>query len=174
MAKSCIFCGEEIGAFSGRKLNCGGYGENVCAKCFETYCGLDGAALAEKILATGRASHAEEIREYLNERIQREQEALEREKEREEEFLIRHPETGKCPKCGGSMHQYGPITIKLGEESVLFSDIHRLMSGSLSVRADRCRDCGYTEFYTPDEEDLLQDKTEPAEEDRPAYGTNKT
>jgi hypothetical protein len=45
--------------------------------------------------------------------------------------------------------------IKLGEEAVLFSDLRRLMAGSLTVRADRCRECGYTEFYTPNEEELL-------------------
>ena len=78
-----------------------------------------------------------------------------KEKKKEEEFNNSHPETGKCPKCGGSMRQYGPITFKLGEETFLFSDLNRLMSGSMAVRLERCKECGYTEFYTPNENELL-------------------
>ena len=155
MAKNCIFCGEELGAFSGKKLNCAGYAENVCADCYNKYRELDGIERAHAILDTGRAAHAEGIREYLNDRIRSEQKARERAKQEEEEFSSKHPETGKCPKCGGPLLQYGPLLIKLGEESVLFSDLRRLMAGSLTVRADRCRECGYTEFYTPNEEELL-------------------
>ena len=155
MAKKCIICGEEISMLGGKKLNCGGYSEDVCPDCFDKYNELYGAELAQKILATGRAKHAEGIRYYLNGRIESEQKALEREKKEEEEFAIKHPETGKCPKCGDSMLQYGPINIKLGEETILFSDWNRLMAGSMAVRLDRCRQCGYTEFYTLDENELL-------------------
>ena len=155
MAKKCIFCGEEIPAFSGMKLDCGGYTETVCADCFEKYHELQGIELAKRILATGKAKNHVGIRDYMNYQIKFEQKALERKKKEEEEFNNRHPETGKCPKCGGSMRQYGPITFKLGEETVLFSDFNRLMSGSMAVRLDRCRECGYTEFYTPNENELL-------------------
>ncbi len=155
MAKKCIFCGEEIPAFNGKKLDCGGYTETVCADCFEKYHNLYGVELAQKILATGRAKNHIGIRDYLNERIKAEQETLEREKKKEEEFNNSHPETGKCPKCGGSMRQYGPLSVKLGEETFLFSDLNRLMSGSMEVRLERCRECGYTEFYTPNEKELL-------------------
>ena len=62
---------------------------------------------------------------------------------------------GACPKCGGEMYRYEPISIKLGEESFLFSDLNRLMSGSLTVAPARCKACGYTEFYTPDEDQLI-------------------
>ena len=155
MAKNCIFCGEEISAFGGKKLYCGDYTINVCADCFDKYSDLQGVELAQKILASGRSKHAAYYREYINDQIKYEQEKLEREKKKEEEFNSKHPETGKCPKCGGSMHQYGPLSIKLGEETILFSDLNRLVTGSMSVRLDRCRGCGYTEFYTPYENELV-------------------
>lgn len=155
MAKKCIFCGEEIPAFNGKKLDCGGYTETVCADCFEKYHELQGVELAQKILATGKAKNHVGIRYYMNDRIKSEQEALERKKKEEEEFNKLHPETGKCPKCGDSMRQYGPIAVKLGEETFLFSDFNRLMSGSMTVRLNRCSGCGYTEFYTPNENELL-------------------
>ena len=61
----------------------------------------------------------------------------------------------KCPKCGGPMLQYDPVSIKLGEETFLFSDLNRLMTGSLTVQPNRCKECGYTEFFTPNENELL-------------------
>ena len=149
MAKICIFCGEEIAVFRGKKLECDGYMEDVCEDCFDKYHELHGVELAQKILATGRANNVVGIREYIKNTTKHEQERLEREKKKHEEFCARHPETGKCPKCGGPMHQYGPVAFKLGDETIFFSDFNRLMTGSLSVRLDRCRECGYTEFYTP-------------------------
>lgn len=155
MAKNCIFCGEEIGAFSSKKLNCGGYTISVCADCFDKYSGLKEVDLAEKIIATGRSKHADFYREFIDQSIRIQREALEREKKKEEEFINKHPETGRCPKCGEPMLQYGPVSIKLGEETILFSDLTRLMTGSMSVQLSRCKGCGYTEFYTPYENELL-------------------
>ena len=155
MARTCIFCGEEIGAFGGKKLLCAGHAEIVCPDCFDKYQDLPAEELAQKILATGRAKYAEDLREYLNYRAIREQEKAEREKNREEEFRSKHPEAGQCPKCGGTMFQYGPLVVKLGDETFLFSDMNRLLTGSLSVRVDRCRECGYSEFYTPNENELI-------------------
>ncbi len=155
MAKKCIFCGEEIPTFGGMKLDCGGYTEHVCQDCFDKYHDLQGVELAQKILATGRAKNVVGIRDYMKDKIRYEQEALEKEKKKQEEFNAKHPETGKCPKCGGPMHQYGPVVFKLGEETFLFSDLNRLITGSLSVRLDRCKECGYTEFYTPNEHEIV-------------------
>lgn len=61
---------------------------------------------------------------------------------------------GVCPKCGGEMYKYREISMKLGEESFFFSDLNRLMSGSLTVVPARCRLCCYTELYTPYENEL--------------------
>ena len=154
MARKCIFCGEEVSLFGGKKVTCGYDTEDVCPDCYDKYSGLEQKELAEKILATGRARNAYSIRDYLNKMIRDEEEAAEREKQKAEEYNRNHPETGKCPKCGETMHMYGPITIKLGEETLLFSDLNRYFSGSMTVRLARCGKCGYTEFYTPNEGEL--------------------
>ena len=83
MAKKCIFCGEEFGTFSGKKLTVGYDSEDVCPACFEKYCDLGETELAEKILATGRARHAQTIREYMNELRVKEQAAQEKAAARE-------------------------------------------------------------------------------------------
>ncbi len=155
MAKKCIFCGEEIPAFGGKKLTYGGYTEIVCDDCFEKYHDLNGVDLARKILSSGRAKNHVGIRDYMNDQIKYEQQRIEREQQQEEEFKINHPVMGKCPKCDGEMHQYGPISFKLGDETFFFSDLNRLMTGSMTVTLIRCRKCGYTEFYTPNENELL-------------------
>jgi len=62
---------------------------------------------------------------------------------------------GACPKCGGEMYRYGEISVKLGEETLFFSSLNRLVSGSLTVEPYRCKGCGFTEFYTPFEEELI-------------------
>ena len=155
MAKNCIFCGEEIAAFTAKKITCGDYTMSVCPDCFDKYGGLKGVELAEKILATGRSRHEDYYRTFIDHSLKIRQEAEEREKKKEEEFNSRHPETGKCPKCGGPILQYDPVSIKLGEETFLFSDLNRLMTGSLTIRPNRCKACGYTEFFTPNENELL-------------------
>ncbi len=155
MARTCIFCGEDIPAFGGKKLTCGYDTEVVCPNCFDKYADMDEVELAQKILSTGRARDAQSLREYVKNQLEREQAAQERAARREEEFLSKHPETGKCPKCGGSMVQYGPLQIKLGEETLMFSNFSRLAAGSMTVRLERCRECGYTEFFTPEESELL-------------------
>ena len=98
MARRCIFCGEEVSMFGGKKVTCGFDTEDVCPNCYDKYSGLEQKELAQKILATGRARNEASIRNYLNNMIKREQEALEREKKKEEEYNNLHPATGKCPK----------------------------------------------------------------------------
>ena len=155
MAKNCIFCGEEIGAFSAKKLTCGDYSISVCGDCFGKYSTLSSVELAQKILATGRSKHADYYRDFLNDKIKMEEMKLEREKKEQEAFDSKHPEVDKCPKCGGAMREYGPVPIKLGEETFLFSDLNRLLTGSMTVRLVRCKECGYTEFYTTNENELI-------------------
>ena len=65
-----------------------------------------------------------------------------------------HVHCGACPKCGGEMLGYEPVERKLGSETFFFSDLNRLASGSLTVTIHRCRSCGYSEFYIPDEDEL--------------------
>ena len=154
MAKTCIICGKEISAFNSRKLYCGDYGETMCPDCFSRYEGMDTLEFAEEILASGRSKHDDYYRDYIEDEKRSRQAALEREKREEEAFNSRHPEVGRCPKCSGPMLQYSPISVKLGEETILFSDLNRLMSGSLTVQLNRCRECGYTEFFPPNETEL--------------------
>ena len=156
MARNCIFCGEEIGAFSAKKLTCGDYSISVCGDCFGKYSTLSSVELAQKILATGRSKHADYYRDFLNDKQNMEQQKLEREKKEQEEFNRKHPESGKCPKCGGTMREYGPVSIKLGEETFFFSDWNRFFSGSMTVIMGRCNKCTYTEFFTPNDHELTK------------------
>lgn len=156
MARTCIFCGEEVSIFGGKKLTCGLDTEDVCPNCYIKYCDLEGKELAEKILSTGRARNANSIKEYLNNLIQREQKEKERAERRAEAYRKTHPDMGLCPKCGEPMQQYGPLSIKLGEETLLFSDWNRFFSGSMTVIMGRCNKCTYTEFYTPNDQELTK------------------
>ena len=154
MAKTCVFCGKEISTFNSRKLYCGDYGVNLCPSCYEQYEGMDTLEFAEELLATGRSKHDDYYRDFIENEKRSRQAALEREKRAEEAYNSRHPEVGRCPKCSGPMLQYHPIQVKLGEETIIFDKLNRLMSGSLTVQMNRCRECGYTEFYTPEETEL--------------------
>ena len=46
------------------------------------------------------------------------------------------------------------VTFKLGEETYFFSDLNRLMSGSLTMHLLRCETCGKVEFFIPDAKEL--------------------
>ena len=48
------------------------------------------------------------------------------------------------------MLDYGPVTFKLGEESLIFSDLVRLFTGSLTMNIFRCNKCGKIEFFSLD------------------------
>ena len=51
--------------------------------------------------------------------------------------------------CGGAMLRRGRQTFKLGEETLFFSDLNRLDSGSLELELLACEKCGKVEFYLP-------------------------
>ncbi|MBR5468720.1 MAG: hypothetical protein IKU80_05750, partial [Firmicutes bacterium] len=60
----------------------------------------------------------------------------------------------ECLRCKGKMLDYGPVTFKLGEETYFFSDINRLVSGSLNLNVLVCENCGKAEFYVSDRKEL--------------------
>lgn len=123
----------------------------TCSDCYQKYSDCSPAERTELALGTGRASSVEELRSYLN-RIKAVQEEKEEQSQAERQKRISEK---TCLRCGGRMLNYGPITLKLGEETFFLSDINRLLSGSLTVHVLRCEGCGKAEFYIPDEKGLL-------------------
>ena len=49
------------------------------------------------------------------------------------------------------MLDYGPVTFKLGEETWLFSDWNRLITGAVTMTILRCEKCGKVEFFAFDD-----------------------
>ena len=143
----CIFCGRELSRLQKKKLHCGNSNQTLCADCRDRYKSLSAVERAQAAYDTGRAENMAQLREYLDTvyeaREQREAEAAETESRISDL---------KCLRCDGAMIDHGPFTFKLGEESLFFSDINRLMSGSLTLHLLRCESCGKVEFFAPDEE----------------------
>ena len=141
----CIFCGRELSRLQKKKLHCGTENQTVCGACRDKYKSLSAVERAQAAYDTGRAENMAQLREYLDmvqeAREQREAEAAETESRISDL---------KCLRCDGAMIDHGPFTFKLGEESLFFSDINRLMSGSLTLRLLRCESCGKVEFFAPD------------------------
>ena len=150
MKERCIFCGWELGRFQGKKLYCGNTDQTVCADCRNKYKALSAIERAEAAYQTGRAEDAASLRAYLD-TVQQAREAREAEAAAKAERLITDL---KCLRCNGAMLDHGPLTFKLGEETYFFSDLNRLMSGSLTMHLLRCENCGKVEFFIPDGEAL--------------------
>ena len=146
----CIFCGWELGRLQRKKLYCGNTNQTVCADCRNKYKALSAVERAEAAYQTGRAEDAALLREYLDtvHRAKAEREAAEAAKAQQR---ITHL---KCVRCNEAMQDHGEVTFKLGEETYFFSDLNRLMSGSLTMRLLRCEKCGKVEFFIPDAEEL--------------------
>ena len=142
----CIFCGRELSRFQKKKLHCGTENQTVCGACRDKYKSLSAVERAQAAYDTGRAENAAQLRAYLD-AVQEAQEELEAEAAAEAESRISDL---KCLRCDGAMIDHGPFTFKLGEESLFFSDINRLMSGSLTLHLLRCESCGKVEFFAPD------------------------
>lgn len=143
MAETCVFCEEPLGFFSKEEIVIAGVGQPCCKACFEKIQPLPLEERERRVLATGRARGEKAMREWIG---KREEEARRKEEQRQALF------SGKtCLRCGGKLFQYGKHVFKLGEETFFFSDINRLMSGSLEMEILRCEDCGKAEFYIPDE-----------------------
>ena len=146
----CIFCGKELGRLQKRKLYCGNSNQTLCADCRDRYKSLSAVERAQAAYDTGRAENMAQLRSYLDM-------VYEAREEREAEAAAkaeRHVSDLKCLRCGGIMLDHGPVTFKLGEETYFFSDLNRLMSGSLTMQLLRCENCGKAEFFIPDAEEL--------------------
>jgi len=152
MEDRCIFCGEELSLLKRKKLYCGGIGQTVCGKCFQKYSGCTPAERARLALETGRAASADELRAYVDH-----MDAVQEKRQQQEQEKRQQRDSGRiCLRCGERMLQYRPVTLKLGKETYLFSDLNRLITGSLDVKVLRCENCGMAEFYIPDDKELLQ------------------
>ena len=62
----------------------------------------------------------------------------------------------KCLRCDEKMLDCGPITFKLGEESLIFSDLVRFFTGSLTMNIFRCEKCGKVEFFSFNDTELAK------------------
>lgn len=150
MKNRCVFCGRELGMMQRKKLHCGNAAQTVCVECYEKYKPLSAVERAEAALKTGRAEDMSKLRDYL-EPVRRAQ------AEREEAQKIendRRRSDRNCLRCHAGMVDYGFLTFKLGEETYFFSDLNRLMSGSLTMNIMRCESCGKVEFFVPDPKEL--------------------
>lgn len=143
MDNRCIFCGAELGVMNRKKLYCGNTRQNLCRDCYPQYSSLTVVERAEAALNSGRAEEADKLQSYLENVHQArhdEEESRKADKEKRVSGM-------KCLRCGGQMLDRGESTFKLGEETYFFSDLNRLMSGSLTMNIFRCEDCGKVEFF---------------------------
>ena len=147
MDNRCIFCGVELGLLNKKKLYCGNTTQVLCKDCYPKYKNLSAVERAEAALNSGRAENADELRSYLEIVRQARQEEDDKCKaDRKRRF------TGmSCLRCGGQMLDYGEATFKLGEETYFFSDLNRLVSGSVTMNVFRCEVCGKVEFFAFDD-----------------------
>jgi len=147
MDNKCIFCGAVPGLLNKKKLYCGNTNQVLCKDCYPKYKNLSAVERAEAALSSGRAEDADELRSYLENIHQARQEDEESRKAYKEKRF-----TGmNCIRCGGQMLDYGEATFKLGEETYFFSDLNRLMSGSVTMNIFRCEACGKVEFFAFDD-----------------------
>ena len=147
MDNRCIFCGTELGLLNKKKLYCGNTTQVLCKDCYPKYKNLSAVERAEAALSSGRAEDADELRSYLEKIHQARQEDEENRKADRE----KRASGMKCLRCGGQMLDYGEATFKLGEETYFFSDLNRLMSGSVMMNVFRCETCGKVEFFAFDD-----------------------
>ena len=144
MDERCIFCGTELGILQRKKLSCGNTTQILCKDCYPKYEPLSAVERAEAALKTGRAEDSDELRKYLeNVRNAQKKRAEERNENADKRFSDM-----KCLRCDGRMVDCGPVTFKLGEESLIFSDLVRLFTGSLTMNIFRCEKCGKVEFFS--------------------------
>lgn len=147
MDDRCIFCGAELSLLNRKKLYCGNTSQILCKDCYPKYKNLSAPERAEAALSSGRAYDADSLRAYLAELQQfKQKEDAERKADKEKRVSGM-----KCLRCDGQMLDYGPITFKLGEETYFFSDLNRLVSGSVTMNIFRCEACGKIEFFAFDD-----------------------
>ena len=150
MKDKCIFCSKELGMFEKKKLSCGGTTQVLCGDCYDVYSPLNAIERAEAALKTGQAEDEDTLIKYL-EPIKEAQNLKNEEMKQKAEKRMTDKE---CLRCKGKMLDYGPVTFKLGEETYFWSDINRLMSGSLTFNVLVCENCGKAEFFISDRKDI--------------------
>ena len=146
MDDRCIFCGTELGILQRKKLSCANTTQILCKDCYPKYEPLSAVERAEAALKTGRAEDSAELRKYL-ENVRNAQKKREEQRKANADKRLSDM---KCLRCDGRMLDYGPVTFKLGEESLIFSDLVRLFTGSLTMNIFRCEKCGKIEFFSLD------------------------
>ena len=146
MDERCIFCGTELSMLNKKKLHCGNTTQILCKDCYSHYKNLSAVERAEAAFKSGRADCVDDLRNYLTNIYHMKQEKEEERKKDSE----RRATALKCLRCDGQMLDYGPMTFKLGEETIFFSDWNRLMSGAVTMNIFRCEKCGKVEFFSFD------------------------
>jgi hypothetical protein len=144
MNERCIFCGTELSVLQRKKLSCGNTTQILCKDCYPKYEPFSAVERAEAALKTGRAEDSAELRKYLENVRNAQKKRAEERKAKADKRLS----DMKCLRCDGRMLDCGPITFKLGEESLIFSDFVRLFTGSLTMNIFRCEKCGKVEFFS--------------------------
>lgn len=135
MSDVCALCGKKLSPFARNSLPCGGQQEDFCAKCYDRVFDLPPLGRARLVLSEGHPSHPDELHQALEEQQARQAACR----------------TGKtCLRCGGEMFRRGEYQLKLGQETFFFSDLNRLLSGSMTVEVLCCEQCGKLEFYDPE------------------------
>lgn len=147
MDDRCIFCGTELGMLQKKKLSCGNTTQILCKDCYPKYEPLSAVERAEAALKTGRAEDVAELRKYLENVNEAKRKAEEQRKANNEKRMT----DLNCLRCDGRMLDLGPVTFKLGDESLFFSDLVRLFTGSLTMNVFRCEKCGKLEFFSLDD-----------------------
>ena len=168
MAKTCIFCGRELGFFSQENTVCGGVDQPTCSQCYETLRDLSQRERGERALATGRAVAPEKIMAYLEQAEEREKAA----KERREQARRAIQTDRTCLRCGGPMEKCGLKYFHLGDEG-LFGPVARdgLFASWLEAEVFRCAHCGWGEFYLPQPPELPADLQQEERVTCPVCGT---
>ncbi len=156
MNDRCIFCGIELSVLQRKKLSCGNTTQLLCKDCYPKYEPLSAVERAEAALKSGRAADSIELQKYLENVRDAQKKKAESQKANNDKLVT----DLECLRCKGRMLNYGPITFKLGEETYFFSDLNRLISGSLTMNILRCEKCGKVEFFAFDEKEFEHIKNE--------------
>ena len=146
MDEKCIFCGTELSMLNKKKLYCGNTTQILCKACYSHYKNLSAVERAEAAFNSGHAADADALREYL---VNIHHIKQKKEEERKKDNLYKATDL-QCLRCEGKMLDYGPVTFKLGEETIFFSDWNRLISGAVTMNVLRCEKCGKVEFFSFD------------------------
>ena len=144
MAKTCMFCGDELSLLNRTKLYSFGTEQIVCKKCYQEAIKLPADERARRILATGQAVAADFLQSELNKKLAE-----------EESKRARRISNIICPNCNVSMLKMGQQQFQLGEHSLFLGDLSHMMAGSLTLDLMCCEKCRKVEFYLPDDVNVI-------------------